>query len=213
MKPILTTLVLVIGLAGASANERAHRVEIKNIETEIQQTPDFQVNGLKNKKFNPRHWLEIEAELEVQTTDDKGQIDPKGFIPEITASWYVIIRDKQSAKPVMLTGKVTFKEIRTKDKTAYLSVYISPDTLEKLTGENKPSDKDIEGVALVISGPGINSEDEHKKGLQKATVHEDKRWWIGSQYKTMEGNVLAKSKTPFASLWSDRYPVEKSDKE
>jgi len=212
MKLILTSLILAIGLAGVNAKESVHKVVIKSIETEIQQTPEFQVNGIKDKKFNPRHWLEIEAELEVQTTNDKGEIDPKGFIPEITANWFVIIKDKESGKPVMLTGKVTFREIRTKDKKAHVSAYISPDTLEKLTGENKPSDKDIEGVALVISGPGILSkEDEHIKGLQKATAHEDKKWWLGSQYKTVDGAVLAKSKTPFAPLWTDRYPVEKPE--
>jgi len=211
MKLILTSLILAISLAGANAKEIAHKVVIKSIETVIQQTPEFQVNGIKDKKFNPRHWLEIEAELEVQTTNDKGELDTKGFIPEITANWFVIIKDKQSGKPIMLNGKATFREIRTKDKKAYVSAYISPDTLEKLTGENKPSDKDIEGVALVISGPGIVSEGEHKKGLQKATVHEDTQWWSGSQYKTMDGAVLAKSKTPFAPLWTDRYPVEKQE--
>ena len=211
MKLILTSLILAISLAGANAKEIAHKVVIKSIETVIQQTPEFQVNGIKDKKFNPRHWLEIEAELEVQTTNDKGELDTKGFIPEITANWFVIIKDKQSGKPIMLNGKATFREIRTKDKKAYVSDYISPDTLEKLTGENKPSDKDIEGVALVISGPGIVSEGEHKKGLQKATVHEDTQWWSGSQYKTMDGAVLAKSKTPFAPLWTDRYPVEKPE--
>jgi hypothetical protein len=212
MKLILTSLVLAVSLVGANAKESVHKVVIKGIEAEIQQTPEFQVNGIKEKKFNPRHWLEIEAELEVQTTNDKGEADPSGFIPEITANWFVIIKDKESGKPMMLTGKVTFREIRTKDKKAYLSAYISPDTLEKLTGENKPSDKDIEGVALVISGPGILSEDkEHKKGLQKATVHEDTQWWNTSLYKKLDGAVLAKSKTPFAPLWTDRYPVEKPE--
>ena len=211
MKPILVSLILAISLAAATAKEIAHKVVIKSIETVIQQTPEFQVNGIKNKKFNPRHWLEIEAELEVQTTNDKGELDSKGFIPEITANWFVIIKDKESGKPMMLTGKVTFREIRTKDKKAYVSAYIRPDTLEKLTGENKPSDKDIEGVALVISGPGIVSEGEHKKGLQKATVHEDTQWWVTSRYKTVDGAVLAKSKTPFAPLWTDYYPIEKPE--
>jgi hypothetical protein len=191
MKPILVSLILAISLAAATAKEIAHKVVIKSIETVIQQTPEFQVNGIKNKKFNPRHWLEIEAELEVQTTNDKGELDSKGFIPEITANWFVIIKDKETGKPMMLTGKVTFREI--------------------LTGENKPSDKDIEGVALVISGPGIVSEGEHKKGLQKATVHEDTQWWVTSRYKTVDGAVLAKSKTPFAPLWTDYYPIEKPE--
>jgi hypothetical protein len=211
MKLILTSLVLAVSLAGANAKESVHKVVIKSIEREIQQTPQFQVNGIKDKKFNPRYWLEIEAELEVYTTDATGQIDPAGFIPEITANWYVLIKDKQSGKPIILNGKVTFREIRTKDKKAYVSAYISPDTLEKLTGKDKPSDKDIEAVALMISGPGVVNEGEHKKGLVKADAFEERNWWQSGEHKTIDGTVLAKSKTPFAPLWTDYYPIEKPE--
>ncbi len=211
MKSILTSLILAATVIGANANEGAHKVEIKSIVTEIQQTPQFQVNGPKDKKFNPRYWLEIEAELEVMTADKTGKINPDGFIPEIAASWSVIIKDKGTDKTTMLTGKVSFIEVRTKDKKAYLSAYISPDTLEKLLGKDRFGDNDIEAVALVISGPGIVSDGKHAAGLQKATAAEESKWWTTGKYTTMEGVVLAKSKTPFAPLWTDHYPVEKTE--
>jgi hypothetical protein len=56
----------------------------------------------------------------------------------------------------------------------------------------------------------VNNE-EHAKGLEKATAAQETKWWLDSKYKQMEGSVLAKSKTPFAVLWTDRYPIDKSE--
>ena len=204
-------MIFVATVVGSHAEEIAHKVVIKKIETEIQQTPRFQVDGVKDKKSDPRYWFEIEAELEVQSTDTTGRIDPAGFIPEITANWFVIIKEKQSGKTKMLTGKATFRDIRTKDKTIHISAYISPDVLEKLTGDNKVSVGDIEAVALVVSGAGIITKDPYAAGLQKATAAEEAKWWLTDKYQTIEGVVVAKSKTPFASLWTDRYPIEKTE--
>ena len=191
-------------LAGG-AEEVAHRVKIAKIETQIQQTPRFEAAGVKDKQFEPRYWLELEAELEVETTD------PSGFIPELQTSWFAIIKDDRTGKPVQLTGKVAFRDVRTKDKKAYVIAYISPDTLEKITGKSRPGEGDVEAVALVVSGSGIVSDGRHAAGLQKATAEEDSKWWSSGRYQTMEGLIVAKGKTPFAPLWSDRYPFEKPE--
>ena len=111
--PMKTLLALIFAFAtvpAVVAQQPAHRAKIIKIEGQLQQTPDFQVSGPKDKTTNPRHWIEIEAEIEVQTTD------PSGFIPELEARWYAVIMDKSSKKPVRLSGKTTFKNLRTKDK-------------------------------------------------------------------------------------------------
>jgi len=198
---LLTALLSFVG----NAAEAVHRAKIKKIAGQTQQTPEFQVSGPKDKSTKPRYWLEIEAEVEVETTD------PSGFIPELEAKWFAVIMDKNSRAPVRLLGTVTFKNLRTADRKVFLSAYIEPDTLERLTGKSRPSDSDIEGYALTISGPGIVSDGRHAKGLAMATAEEKTKWWVEWKNKDLDGLIVPKSKTPFAPLWTDRYPTEKAE--
>lgn len=205
MKSILAIPLLLGSCLILSAAEPPHRVKIREIRTEIQETPRFEVAGVKDKPFDPRYWLEIEAELEVETKA------PDGFIPELRSNWFAIVLPKGEPKVKMLTGEVTFRNVRTKGGTAYISAYIGPDTLEKLTGADRPREGDIEAVALTVSGPNIINEGPHKAGLEAATAKEDTRWWTQGTYKTVPEAIVAKSQTPFAPLWSDRYPAEKEE--
>ena len=197
-----------IMIATCCADGDVHRVEIIKIRSQFQQTPEFQVNGVKDKDFDQRHWLEMEAELEVETTAKSG------YIPEITAQWFVVVFDnkpenkKKKREPVRLLGDVQFMKIRTKDKRVFISAYVDPDTLEQLTGKNRPGDNDIESIALVIKGDGIITKGDHAKGLFHATAKQKTGWWAKWKGRSLEDAILAKSKTPFAALWTNRYPNE-----
>lgn len=206
MKTLATFISALICLSFIEAAEISHRAKIIKITSEIQQTPQFQVSGIKDKAVVPRYWLEIEAEIEVETTD------PSGYIPELEAKWFAVIIDKSKEKPesVRLLGTTTFKNLKTKNKNVMISAYIEPDVLEKLTGSNKPSQRDIEAIALTISGPGIVNEGRHEAGLMKATAKEEAKWWIEWKNANLDDVIVAKSKTPFAPLWTDRYPAEKT---
>ena len=204
MKTLTTLFITLAMIASSVAAEPVHRAKILKIRGQSQQTPEFQVSGPRDKSIKPRHWIEIEAEVEVETTD------PSGFIPELEASWFAVIMDKHSKKPVRLLGKTTFKNIRTADKKIFLSAYIEPDTLERLTGSTRPSESDIEGYALTISGPGIITVGKHAKGLSMATAEKKAKWWVMWKNKSLEGMIIPKSKTPFAPLWTDRYPTEQT---
>lgn len=204
MKAITTLILTLTMISTIEAQQSVHRAKILKIEGMSQQTPEFQVSGPRDKSTNPRFWIEIEAEIEVETTD------PSGFIPELEAQWFTVILDKHSKKPVRLLGKTTFKNLRTKDKKIFISAYIEPDTLERLTGSSKPSDNDIEGYALTISGAGIVTDGRHGEGLSMATAEKDAKWWITWQGQSLDGFIVPKSRTPFAPLWTDRYPTEKA---
>lgn len=205
MKSPLLLIPVLFLLSNPVSAQVAHRVEIKKIVTEVQQTPQFQVIGPKEKRITPRYWLEIEAELEVETTD------PSKFIPELTVSWFAVVQTNDDGKEVsaLLSGNCVFQNIRTADKKAIVNAYIEPDTLERLTGETKPSSGDFDSIALTISGPGIITTGRHEQGLFKATKKESAKWWANWKGKSVPGTIMAKSKTPFAWLWTDRYPVEK----
>ena len=53
MKTTVTSIAIITSLMAAGAEEVAHRVEIRKIETQIQQTPEFQVSGVKDKPIDP----------------------------------------------------------------------------------------------------------------------------------------------------------------
>lgn len=202
-----TSIALLLALLTslAAGEEIAHRAKIEKLEGQVRKTPQFQISVTEAKPaVKPRHWIEIEAEVEVETTD------PSGFIPELEAHWFAVIRDKHNDnKAVRLSGRTIFKNIRTADKKVHLSAYIEPDTLERLTGSDRPSENDIEGYALVLSGPGIIRDKKYAQGLAKATAKEQTRWWMDWPGVSHEGWIVPKSRTPFAPLWSDRYPTEK----
>lgn len=184
--------------------EPAHRAKILELKGQIQKTPELQFRGPKNKPAKQRDWIEIEAEVEVETTDDSG------FIPELEASWFAVINDKHNNdKPVRLLGKTTFKNINTSNGNVFLSAYIEPDTLERFTGKARPNERDIEGFALTLSGPGIITKAPHDRGLTKATAEEESKWWLSWKHESFDHFIIPKSKTPFAPLWTDYYPTEK----
>lgn len=204
MKAIIASILAMALVSSVEAQQVVHRAKIINIEGEMQQTPEFEVSGPRDKTTKPRFWIEIEAEIEVETTD------PSGFIPELEAQWFAVVMDKHTKKPVRLLGKTSFKNIRTADKKVFITAYIEPDTLERLTGSSRPNENDIEGYALTISGAGIIAEGRHAEGLSKATAENDAKWWITWNGQSLEGLIIPKSKTPFAPLWTDRYPTEKA---
>ena len=140
--------------------------------------------------------------MEVETTD------PSEFIPELTANWFAVIKDK-NGRSYRLDGETVFKNVRTSDKRVFLSAYIEPDTLERITGKKRPSERDVEAFALTLSGPGILNDEKYGKDLVKATEHEGNKWWAEWKHGTLSDLIVSKSKTPFSTLWIDRYPSEK----
>lgn len=189
----------------AQSEKVVHRAAVEDIEALVQQTPQFEVVGPREKRIDPRFWIEIEAEIEVETTD------PSGFIPALTANWYAVLRDHTTEKSLMLTGKSEFQNIRTDTGKAFLSAYIGPDTLERFTGEEKANLSDVEAFAVVLSGPGLASEGRYAEDLYKATAKENTKWWSNWKNASKPGLIEAKKDTPFAILWTDRYPTEKQE--
>jgi len=203
VKPLVLQFLGALLLLGAAcADEPAHRARIVAIQVANQQTPEYQVSGPRDKSTKPRNWIEIEAEIEVETTD------PSGFIPDLEAKWFAVVIDRHTKKPVRLRGESRYKNINTKDGKVFVSAYIEPDTLERLTGRSKPRDSDIEGYALVLSGSGIVRAGKYAADLVKATAEEKSEWWSQWTQTTLDNMIVPKSRTPFAPLWTDRYPTE-----
>ena len=198
--------VAVVSLfaVGAGQAQIQHQITRAKVNFEMQQTPEYSVSGPKAKRTSPLEWLEIEVELDLETKDKSGYID------QLDAEFYVGVKDSNDGgKPLLLSGKIVFTEVRALEKKAWLSAYISPAALAKTTGKSKPSKADLEAVAVTISGPGLRAPITESIGV---TYKKEAPWFNSAALKKQEGLILAKSKTPFAPLWTDRYPLTKDER-
>lgn len=209
MRKIIGSVVGMLFLVSGLDAEVKHRVKVKELKVLVQQTPQFQIAGPKEKRIIPRYWMEIEAELEVETVKKRGVIP---FISELQASWYAVIKDELGGKdlPVMLKGSSQYKLVKTTEGKVLLSAYIEPDVLESLTGKKRPSESDLMAFAVVVSGTDVESDEKKAKNLFKAEGDGEKtKWWESWKREVRDNFIVPKSKTPFAPLWADLYPSEK----
>ncbi len=214
---LISMLALSAGLYAENANEsNPHFAKIVDIEAKRQVTPNYQAKGPDSKEFEAREWYEIEAEIKLVTTD------PSGVIPELKAHWYAVIADKVGKKtkgqewPVLLSGESTYKNVRVKDGTVFLSAYVEPGTLKRYLGDGylrKSDFKAFKAFAITLSGEGLNVDKTTKRLPAKSTdkaENSEKPWWDnwGNRDYNRE-SIVAKSQTPFSMMWIDRYPAEK----
>lgn len=198
-------LALVFAATPASAQDVMHQVSSAKVSFEMQQTPEYSVAGPRAKKTTPLEWLEIEVELEVKTRAKSGYMD------QLDAEFFVGVKDANDAnKPVLMTGKFSFVDVRAAEGKAWLSAYVSPATLAKATGKSKPGKGDIVAVAVSVSGAGLQKPLSESIGV--SLKREGAQWWEDARFSRQEGAILAKSKTPFGPLWTDRYPLNKEDR-
>ncbi|MDX1680387.1 MAG: Amuc_1102 family pilus-like protein [Akkermansiaceae bacterium] len=206
MKTLITSTAIAAILCTAASGEILHNVSIDDIELEVQPTPQYDVAGVKDKRFDLRQWIEIEIKLDVQTLE---RANPSGFIPELKIQWYAIMIDKfeknKGKEPKVLTGETTLININARDGVAYAAAYISPDTIERLTGKDRANENDLKAIAVIVSGDDLKP----NPGMLRVTAEEQSKWWSSGKYDTLEGKITPKSKSPFALLWMDRYPTEK----
>lgn len=199
----LLTLAFLSPLA--PAQEVMHKVAGAKVSYEMQQTPEYSVSGPRSKRTTPLDWLEIEVELEVKT------LAKSGYMDQLDAEFFVGVKDTNDPnKPVLMTGKLSFVDVRAADGKAWLSAYVSPATLAKATGNRKPGKNDIVAVAVTVTGAGLQKPLTESVGV--SMKREGPQWWEDARFNRQEGAVLAKSKTPFAPLWTDRYPLNKDDR-
>ncbi|GAA5481506.1 Amuc_1102 family pilus-like protein [Haloferula sargassicola] len=192
-KPLLAmALAAVFGLAGMA---QAQRAKADVAEPTFDALPSPQFEGTKNKSFKPKDWLEVEAGITIPAMSREQ--DEIGFIDEVTVKWYVAVKDKATRKNVLLTTDLNHINVPVGEEF-YSSVYISPNTLKRLTGADRASKGAIEVVALEVLVNG--------QKVGEATTKFDSGWWnAGSLSRTDQFPLLNKYQTPFKNFWWDRY--------
>ena len=111
------------------------------------------------------------------------------------------MKDPQNKGKILLLEKeVTHVNVPI-GEDIFTSVYLSPNSIKRLTGADKVSNSDYERVGGLITVDGQQPVDT-KKGF--FSLKSTKVWWnnLSSSNKIP---LLNKNETPFKNLWFSRY--------
>lgn len=173
-------LALLAVAASAQVVVGPGSIKLGKVQPEVVKTPEFNLSSGPQKRSKLGQWLEVEVEYESKPED----------IDELTFKFTILIEKK------LLDGEVTHINIP-KGRDHYSVMYVSPRTLEKLTGGRPLTASSIENVWIEVSRQG--------QILDKASF----RPGVPPNLPHVPGLVLNKDETPFAPLFYDRYEAIK----
>ncbi len=157
------------------------------------QSPNIQTGN--SKRFRPKDWLEVEVKIK----PGKFKQEPKdGYLDAITVKWFIVVKGTDR-KSYMMKKEIEYVNIPF-DEDTYVSVYLSPNTLKRITGKDRAGKNSLEAVGGEIHYGG-EMVGFFSHGQQAG-------WWVRplkNTERTEKFPLLDKSETPFSFLWYDRY--------
>jgi hypothetical protein len=159
--------------------------------------PSPQFAGVKNKRFTPLDWLEIEAQLKVEMSPEPAS----KTCDKLTIKWYIAVKNVEKPGTFLLFSKEIDHVNVPLNEEIYGSVFISPASLRRITGSGTGGKSAVEFVGYEVLVNGEKKAEGTNKGKPG--------WWNTSSEKISRSEVvplLNKNETPFRSMWWDRYP-------
>lgn len=197
----LTFSTAILGFSAASAFGQAAKVIGEKPAFDDLPSPEF--SGGKQKSFKPKDWLEIEAKLKVALAPAPAS----KTCEKLTVKWYVAVKNpEKSNSMLLLTKDIEYVNIPL-DEDIYVSVYLSPSSVKRLTGIDKGGKSAVEYVGYEVLINGVKAVEETNKG--KAG------WWNAASDKISRSEtvqLLTKDESPFKPMWWDRYAEVRVEK-
>jgi len=191
---IASALVLVQPAAGQV--QTAARAQGGQPTVEKLQSPDIP-SQTRQKRFTSRDWLEIEAAIKI----DVRPVPPSGMLDRLVVKWYVAVQNPdKKGEFFLLAREITHVNVPI-DEEFYSSVYLSPSSVRRITGNYRAADKAVEmiGYEVMFNGEAIAS--SANRGARD-------KWWTTASDKISSSDsipLMTKPETPFAAMWWDRY--------
>lgn len=186
-------------LSAGSALAQDYRITVDKPSVQAIQSPDISTNV--SKKFSPKDWIELEAQVKVEAKPE-----PKsGYIDSMDVSWYVLVPNPEQSKQLFKITR-TIKHVNVPvDEEVYVSAYLSPAVVRRLTGSDNVSSTALKSVGVEVLINGRATKDSMNTS-EKMGGRVD--WWnvsSASVAETTSYKLMAKNETPYATLWWDRY--------
>jgi hypothetical protein len=185
----------VTALFPASALAQAAKATASKPTFDDLQSPEFGGAGAR-KAFKPRNWLEVEAKFQVAMKPE-----PASKMAErVLVKWYVAVKNPEKAGTFLLLSKEVQHANVPLSQDVYSSVYLSPASLQRLTGSDRAGKNAVEyvGYEILVNGTVVGEE----------TSGGPAGWWKTASEKISRSEsvpLLNKSQTPFSNMWWDRY--------
>jgi hypothetical protein len=176
------------------ANGQAAKVESE--KPTFDDLPSPEVNTGKAKSFKPKDWLEVEAKINV----DLRPVPPSKTCERLTVKWYVAVKNPDKPGSFLLLTKDIEHVNVPLTEDVFVSVYLSPASLKRITGLDGGGKGAVELVGFEVLVNGQKVSQQTNKGKEG--------WWLTSSDKISRSDtvpLLNKNETPFAMLWWDRY--------
>lgn len=206
MKPLFFVCsgaaILLAALSPAAGQEVSQevKVNVKGVKVQAQNTPQFNVQNMVDKRWRPKTWLEIDVDFEARKAVNPQDKSP---VVESLEFKYFVGLNKATAdgKYVVLTATVNYSNIIEKEDQHAL-VFASPLALARILEKTSFTTSDVKAIGVEIYRGG---------GLAGWYTSGGQRWWDKlEQFSVVDGVLLPKNKTPFAPLWGD-YDAQVAD--
>lgn len=171
------------------------KLRIKNVEVQEQPTPQFSVSNVKMKRWEPKNWIELDVEFDIKLPEDVG--GRKASYAGMQMNVYVALQHTtKEGKREVIMGTLDLIDIPA-DQPCHALAYISPAALKAIfLKDNVTASTDIQGwgVEFVAEGKVIAA----KSSVGKAA------WWENKEpFAMLQGLLLNKMQTPFATVFGD----------
>lgn len=202
MKPLaLTFASLLLATAlhaqapAAPETMPAVKLDIKNVKVEEQQTPQITATNIKMKRWTPKNWIEVDVTFDIKLPADAG--GRKGSYSSMQLNIYLALQHmSKDNKREVLAGTLELMDIPA-GETCHALAYVSPAMLKAIF------QKDNVTASSDIQGWGIEFIAEGKRIAADSSVGKSAWWEKTEAFAIMQGSLLNKLQTPFASLFGD----------
>ncbi len=129
--PILASAQEGAGAAGAAPAAAAAKeklVDIAKVDINIQKTPQIQAINVKDKRWTPKDWIEIEVEATAELSKTEKDKSRKAY-DEVTFEYFAYLAGATKEKSRVLTAKIIHTNVPIKEKVHSVA-YISPPQLQ-----------------------------------------------------------------------------------
>jgi hypothetical protein len=195
-------LVLPSSFAMAQYKVNAEKPEIVTLIS-----PQLGEQSAKDKKFTGKDWMEIEIKFKVEVPPaDKKKVK---FLDKVTLKWYVAVKNPDGGSGFVLLEKEVNHVNVPVDEEIYASVYLSPNSIKRMTGGDRVNKADVKEVGGEIS---VNGQEAYNNSGFFSLSTQGKWWTSGKLARYDKIPLLNKDETPFKILWYDRYAEIEQEK-
>ncbi|MDG1357230.1 MAG: hypothetical protein P8P36_03455 [Akkermansiaceae bacterium] len=150
------------------------------------------------KKFTPKEWLEVEVKIKIESSNRD-----EDFADQVTVKWCIAakVTENNTTKVRLLEKEINYVNVPIGEEV-YVSVYLSPTAVRRISGNDNAAKTIIEEVGGEITVNGVSP--VKSSGIFTTMSKKKGKWWnVLTPYKKIP--LLNKNETPFKFFWWDRY--------